>query len=82
MNKVFICSNGKKLPKLSVLNGIKEQMNTLNKQNLQDGDTYLVTFNNGQDCVEATYIAEYQVFSHIAGSVSLDEAEKIEEIRP
>lgn len=47
---------------------------------LQDGKDYLVTFNNGCDCVEATWIAEYQVFSFLAGSISLAEAEKIENI--
>lgn len=47
---------------------------------LVDGNSYLVTFNNGQDCVEATYIEQYKVFSHLAGSVSLSEAENIEEI--
>ena len=47
---------------------------------LIDGASYLVTFNNGQDCVKAMYIDEYQVFSHIAGSISMAEAEKIEEI--
>lgn len=55
-------------------------MHTVNHSKLQGGASYLVTFNNGQDCVEAMYIEEYQVFSHIAGSISLAEAEKIEEI--
>ena len=47
---------------------------------LQDGKNYLVTFNDGQDCVEAGYIEEYQIFSFIAGSIALSEAEKIEPI--
>ncbi len=51
-------------------------------QNLKNGAAYLVTYNHGQDCVEAQYIAEYQIFSHIAGSISLAEAEKIELIKP
>ncbi len=51
------------------------------KDNLKDGATYLVTFNNGQDCVEAGYIAEYKLFSFIAGSISLADAEKIELVK-
>lgn len=47
---------------------------------LVDGDAYLVTFNNGQDCVKATYIEQYKVFSHLTGSISLSEAENIEEV--
>ena len=43
-----------------------------------DGDSYLVTFNNGRDCVEATYVEKYRVFSHLSGSVSVSEAEKVE----
>lgn len=48
--------------------------------NFVDGDSYLVTFNNGQDCVEATYIEKYKVFSHLAGSISVSEAEKVESV--
>lgn len=48
---------------------------------LVDGGAYLVTFNNGQDCVEATYIEKYKLFSHLSGSVSVSEAENIKEIR-
>lgn len=51
------------------------------KDNLKDGATYLVTFNNGQDCVEAGYIAEYKLFSFNAGSISLADAEKIELVK-
>lgn len=52
------------------------------KEDLKDGARYLVTFNEGQDCVEATYIAEYKLFSHIAGSISLADAEKVEPVKP
>lgn len=52
------------------------------QQKLKDGARYLVTFNQGQDCVEANYIAEYKLFSHIAGSISLADAEKIEPVKP
>lgn len=50
------------------------------EQNLKDGQRYLVTFNGGVDCVEATYIEEHKVFSFLSGSVSLNEAEKIEAV--
>ncbi len=52
------------------------------QQKLKDGARYLVTFNQGQDCVEASYIAEYKLFSHISGSISLADAEKIESVKP
>lgn len=49
--------------------------------NLIDGNEYQITFNNGQDTVQAIYIDEYKLFSHCMGSVSLDDAEKIERIK-
>lgn len=52
----------------------------ISKDELKDGTDYLVTFNNGTDQVIASWIEEYQVFSYIAGSVSYDDAEKIEKI--
>lgn len=52
------------------------------KEDLKDGARYLVTFNEGQDCVEATYIAKYKLFSHIAGSIGLADAEKVEPVKP
>ena len=52
----------------------------LSQKDLVDGKDYKVTFNKGRDCVVAGYIAEYNVFSHIAGSISLSSAEKIDEI--
>lgn len=45
-----------------------------------DGDRYLVTYNNGLDCVEATYIAEHNIFSFLMGSLGLNEVEKVETI--
>lgn len=51
----------------------------LKKNQLIDGNEYAVTFNNMQDTVNATYIEEYAIFSHFAGSISYDDAEKISE---
>lgn len=47
---------------------------------LTDGEYYLVTFNQGQDCVEAQYIAEYALFNFFAGSIAVIDAERIEPI--
>lgn len=48
--------------------------------NLIDGQEYVVTFNNGQDTVKATYMEEHQLFSHFMGSVEVKEVDKIENV--
>lgn len=52
----------------------------MNKTTYEDGKRYLVTFNNGRDQVEATYIAEFNIFNFFCGSISIEEAEKVDEV--
>lgn len=49
--------------------------------NYVDGKRYLVTFNNWRDCVEATWIKNFRLFSHIAGSISIEDVNSVEEIK-
>lgn len=51
----------------------------IRQEDLIDGDEYVVTFNDGKDCVSAMWIAEYGLFSFLMGSLHYDEVTKIEQ---
>lgn len=54
----------------------------LNLSALEDGERYLVSYADGDfsDQVEATYFAEYGLFSHIAGSIGINHVTHVEKV--
>lgn len=53
-------------------------MCNVKQEDLIDGKEYIVTFNNGRDCVSAMWLEEYQIFNFLVGSLSYTDVSKIE----